>query len=178
MAETTTICCIKKCPTTAQHREAGSQMTTFSPTPPYTDFVFRYTKERPQGRLFETLDVIKYICKDFWSEIWKKQVDNLKTNHRAGLTHFIWHQRAIPYILNPTRLQQLDSNSNSTPTSIHVFAISIFALGMINYDACCSLAIPRGSFALACVPHMLCLIPLRRYCCREPMCSKTSSSGG
>ncbi|KIP07335.1 hypothetical protein PHLGIDRAFT_105806 [Phlebiopsis gigantea 11061_1 CR5-6] len=34
--------------------------------------------------LFEnTLDAIKFICKDLWSACWDKQVDNLRTNHRG-----------------------------------------------------------------------------------------------
>ncbi|GAB4855476.1 hypothetical protein Ancab_024092 [Ancistrocladus abbreviatus] len=41
----------------------------------------RYTMERP--RFSDHLEAIKFICKDFWSEIFKKQIDNLKTNHRG-----------------------------------------------------------------------------------------------
>nr|ABK24511.1 unknown [Picea sitchensis] len=41
----------------------------------------RYTKERP--RFADHLEAIKFICKDFWSELFKKQIDNLKTNHRG-----------------------------------------------------------------------------------------------
>lgn len=41
----------------------------------------RYTRDRP--RLGDTLEVIKFICKDFWQAVFKKQVDNLKTNHRG-----------------------------------------------------------------------------------------------
>ncbi|KMT13518.1 hypothetical protein BVRB_4g082980 [Beta vulgaris subsp. vulgaris] len=41
----------------------------------------RYTMERP--RFGDHLEAIKFICKDFWSEIFKKQIDNLKTNHRG-----------------------------------------------------------------------------------------------
>ncbi|KAL9272191.1 Trafficking protein particle complex subunit 6B-like protein [Drosera capensis] len=41
----------------------------------------RYTMERP--RFTDHLEAIKFICKDFWSEIFKKQIDNLKTNHRG-----------------------------------------------------------------------------------------------
>ena len=45
-------------------------------------FVFtRYTMERP--RFTDHLEAIKFICKDFWSELFKKQIDNLKTNHRV-----------------------------------------------------------------------------------------------
>ncbi|KAG6775156.1 hypothetical protein POTOM_018587 [Populus tomentosa] len=41
----------------------------------------RYTIERP--RFTDHLEAIKFICKDFWSELFKKQIDNLKTNHRV-----------------------------------------------------------------------------------------------
>ena len=37
--------------------------------------------ERP--RFSDHLEAIKFICKDFWSELFKKQIDNLKTNHRV-----------------------------------------------------------------------------------------------
>ncbi|KAI6679009.1 hypothetical protein NL676_039805 [Syzygium grande] len=40
----------------------------------------RYTMERP--RFSDHLEAIKFICKDFWSEVFEKQIDNLKTNHR------------------------------------------------------------------------------------------------
>ncbi|XP_073126903.1 uncharacterized protein [Henckelia pumila] len=42
---------------------------------------FRYTMDRP--RFTDHLEAIKFICKDFWSELFKKQIDNLKTNHRG-----------------------------------------------------------------------------------------------
>jgi len=31
----------------------------------------------------DTLDAIKFICKDLWTACWDKQVDNLRTNHRG-----------------------------------------------------------------------------------------------
>ena len=34
------------------------------------------------------LDVIKFLCKDVWGLVWRKQVDNLKTNHRVRC-HFL-----------------------------------------------------------------------------------------
>ncbi len=33
----------------------------------------------------ETLEAVKFICKDIWSACWDKQVDNLRTNHRVRL---------------------------------------------------------------------------------------------
>jgi hypothetical protein len=52
------------------------------------------------------LDVIKFLCKDIWTVVWKKQVDNLKTNHRVSpipptrITHIPnpTHMRPIGYI--------------------------------------------------------------------------------
>ncbi|RKP12345.1 transport protein particle component, partial [Piptocephalis cylindrospora] len=41
----------------------------------------RYTKGRPY--MTENLDVIKFICKDFWIAVFRRQVDNLRTNHRG-----------------------------------------------------------------------------------------------
>ncbi|KAF9871616.1 transporter particle component [Colletotrichum karsti] len=43
--------------------------------------VERFSRDRP--RFNDTLDVIKFVCKDLWSLVFRKQVDNLKTNHRG-----------------------------------------------------------------------------------------------
>lgn len=42
----------------------------------------RYSRDK--ARLGDTLEVIKFLCKDFWQALFKKQVDNLKTNHRVS----------------------------------------------------------------------------------------------
>ncbi|ETW07236.1 hypothetical protein H310_01802 [Aphanomyces invadans] len=44
-------------------------------------FVERFSRDRP--RMLEPLDVIKFLCKDFWIHIFKKQIDKLQTNHRG-----------------------------------------------------------------------------------------------
>ena len=31
----------------------------------------------------DTLDIVKFLCKELWSTCWDKQVDNLRTNHRV-----------------------------------------------------------------------------------------------
>ncbi|KAL2809021.1 PINIT domain-containing protein [Aspergillus granulosus] len=41
----------------------------------------RFSRDRP--RFTDNLDVIKFLCKDLWQILFKKQVDNLKTNHRG-----------------------------------------------------------------------------------------------
>jgi trafficking protein particle complex subunit 6 len=38
-------------------------------------------------RLFtDQLDILKYICKDYWLALFQKQIDNLKTNHKVKHT--------------------------------------------------------------------------------------------
>ena len=41
----------------------------------------RFSRDRP--RFTDSLDVIKFLCKDLWMVVFKKQIDNLKTNHRV-----------------------------------------------------------------------------------------------
>ncbi|XP_050293995.1 trafficking protein particle complex subunit 6b [Anthonomus grandis grandis] len=41
----------------------------------------RLTKE--MARFKEELDTMKFICTDFWSAVYKKQIDNLRTNHQG-----------------------------------------------------------------------------------------------
>eukprot|EP01049_Picozoa_sp_SAG25_P018163 SAG25_NODE_5076_length_706_cov_0.996705_2_plen_123_part_00 len=43
--------------------------------------VERLAKDKP--RFGEDLEVVKFICKDFWTAVFKKQIDNLKTNHKV-----------------------------------------------------------------------------------------------
>jgi hypothetical protein len=43
--------------------------------------LIRLTKEMP--RFKDELDTMKFICTDFWSAIYKKQIDNLRTNHQG-----------------------------------------------------------------------------------------------
>lgn len=41
----------------------------------------KFSRDRP--RFTDPLDVIKFLCKDLWTIVFKKQIDNLKTNHRG-----------------------------------------------------------------------------------------------
>ncbi|CAF3435771.1 unnamed protein product [Fusarium graminearum] len=43
--------------------------------------VERFSRDRP--RFNDTLDVIKFLCKDLWTLVFGKNIDNLKTNHRS-----------------------------------------------------------------------------------------------
>lgn len=33
--------------------------------------------------LIDALEIIKFICKEYWTWLFNKQIDNLKTNHRG-----------------------------------------------------------------------------------------------
>ncbi|CDU25449.1 related to TRS33-subunit of the transport protein particle complex [Sporisorium scitamineum] len=38
---------------------------------------------RDRAKFTDTLDVLKFICKEVWTAVWGKQVDNLRTNHKG-----------------------------------------------------------------------------------------------
>ncbi|XP_071493922.1 trafficking protein particle complex subunit 6b-like [Diadema setosum] len=41
----------------------------------------KFTRDSP--RFSSELDIIKFVCKDLWNGVYKKQVDNLRTNHQG-----------------------------------------------------------------------------------------------
>lgn len=43
--------------------------------------IYRFTKDC--SRFKDELDVLKFVCKEFWNGVFKKQVDNLRTNHQV-----------------------------------------------------------------------------------------------
>lgn len=61
---------------------------------------FRITKELPRYK--EELEILKFICTDFWSCVYKKQVDNLRTNHQGT------------YVLHDNDFRFLSKLSNGT----------------------------------------------------------------
>ena len=45
-------------------------------------FVERHTRSRTP-RLSDPLDIVKFLCKDLWTELFRKKIDKLQTNHRG-----------------------------------------------------------------------------------------------
>ncbi|CAL8350724.1 unnamed protein product [Lota lota] len=41
----------------------------------------RMTRDSPSFK--DELDMMKFICKDFWTQVFRKQIDNLRTNHQG-----------------------------------------------------------------------------------------------
>ncbi|KAJ3179844.1 Trafficking protein particle complex subunit 33 [Geranomyces variabilis] len=83
--------------------------------------VERITKDRP--RFLDNLDVVKFICKDFWIALFKKQIDNLKTNHRGVYVltdnNFRWFSR-------------MSGDGTSADISRQAFAHLAFPCGLIR----------------------------------------------
>ncbi|XP_078478873.1 trafficking protein particle complex subunit 6b-like isoform X2 [Lampetra planeri] len=40
----------------------------------------RLTKDSPSFK--DELDIMKFICKEFWTKVFRRQIDNLRTNHQ------------------------------------------------------------------------------------------------
>ena len=47
--------------------------------------VEQMTRDIP--RFKNELDVLVFVCKQFWQQAWHKPVDNLKTNHQVHNDH-------------------------------------------------------------------------------------------
>ncbi|XP_021669576.2 uncharacterized protein LOC110656905 isoform X2 [Hevea brasiliensis] len=104
----------------------------------------RYTMERPW--FSDHLEAIKFICKDFWSDVFKKQIDNLKTNHRGTFvlqdSRFRWlaQMPVDPSIENVDLSQDpsaLAENKATQAMSMHLY----FPCGIIR-GALSNLGIP------------------------------------
>jgi hypothetical protein len=46
---------------------------------------FKYVEKMTKDwtRFKDELDIMKFICKEFWTSIFRKQIDNLRTNHQG-----------------------------------------------------------------------------------------------
>ncbi|KAL8817862.1 MAG: hypothetical protein Q9223_003381 [Gallowayella weberi] len=70
--------------------------------------VERFSRDRP--RFTDALDMIKFLCKDIWTLVFRKQIDNLKTNHRGV------------YVLTDNTFRPFARMSMSSPTEALVRA--------------------------------------------------------
>ncbi|KAI3774741.1 hypothetical protein L1987_49303 [Smallanthus sonchifolius] len=104
----------------------------------------RYTMDQP--RFTDHLEAIKFICKDFWSQLFKKQIDNLKTNHRGTFVlqdnKFRWLSRVStdPSVETSGAAQDtnaMSENKSAQTTSMHLY----FPCGIIR-GALSTLGIP------------------------------------
>ncbi|TYH34425.1 hypothetical protein E1A91_D13G122500v1 [Gossypium mustelinum] len=101
----------------------------------------RYTMERP--RFSDHLEAIKFICKDFWFELFKKQIDNLKTNHRGT---FVLQDNRFCWL---TRMSIDQSPENGTSEELSIMADNKAMQSMHLYFPC---GIIRGALSNLGIP--------------------------
>ncbi|KAL3573574.1 hypothetical protein D5086_024187 [Populus alba] len=120
----------------------------------------RYTMERP--RFTEHLEAIKFICKDFWSELFKKQIDNLKTNHRGTFVlqdnKFRWLSRMSgdPSVENGT--QDPESKAAQAMSMYLYFPCGIIRGALSNLGIPCAVSADISSLPAYAVSYCTALL--------------------
>ena len=107
----------------------------------------RMTKDRP--RLSTTLDIVKFLCKDFWSEVFSKQIDKLQTNHRGV---YVLQDRAFRWL---TRMSSADADKPNDAALQHlVLPCGLVRGALENLGLACEVtanispALPRATFTI------------------------------
>lgn len=88
----------------------------------------RLTKEMP--RFKDELDTMKFICTDFWTAIYKKQIDNLRTNHQGV---YVLHDNAFRFL---TRISQGKQYLELAPRYV-AYTCGILRGGLANLGVNC-----------------------------------------
>ncbi|GAA0149303.1 hypothetical protein Leryth_022962 [Lithospermum erythrorhizon] len=114
----------------------------------------RYTMDRP--RFSDHLEAIKFLCKDFWSELFKKQIDNLKTNHRGTFVlqdnRFRWlsHMSIDPSVDTSASIQDpatMAENKAAQAVGMHLyFPCGIIRGALSNLGIQCAVSADISSF--------------------------------
>ncbi|CAA2986670.1 trafficking particle complex subunit 6B [Olea europaea subsp. europaea] len=99
-----------------------------------------------QPRFTDHLEAIKFICKDFWSELFKKQIDNLKTNHRGT---FVLQDNRFRWLAHLSVDPSLDASSSIQDPSAMAKNKAAQATGMHLYFPC---GIIRGALSNLGIP--------------------------
>ncbi|CAD6263927.1 unnamed protein product [Miscanthus lutarioriparius] len=124
----------------------------------------RYTMERP--RFSDHLEAIKFICKDFWSELFKKQIDNLKTNHRGTFVlqdnRFRWLTCVSldPYTENTDSTENdsaaLGDTAAQTTTMLLYFPCGLIRGALTNLGIPCSVSADMSNLPA----YLVCSMPV------------------
>lgn len=95
----------------------------------------RLTKDRPP--MLEQLDIMKWVCKELWNEVFKKGIDNLRTNHRGTFvlrdTQFRWTQRLSQNLVS--RPERASANELAADHIVLPCALIKGALAALGCDA-------------------------------------------
>ncbi|XP_064157959.1 trafficking protein particle complex subunit 6B, like [Anguilla rostrata] len=82
----------------------------------------RITKDTPGFK--DDLDVMKFICKDFWISMFRKQIDNLRTNHQGT------------YVLQDNKFALLTQLSNGKQYMEEAPKYLAFSCGLVRGALC------------------------------------------
>ncbi len=85
----------------------------------------RFTRNYP--KFLTTLEVVKFLCKDFWNSIFGKQVDKLQTNHRGV---YVLHDDSFCWVSK----MSVDYNSEESLDQVKKYLI--FPCGLIRGALC------------------------------------------
>eukprot|EP00116_Pleurobrachia_bachei_P015584 sb/3475846/ len=89
------------------------------------------TKE--EARVKEDVDIVKYICKDLWNMVFRKQADNLKTNHTGT---FVIQDNRFRFL---TRVSQSDQYKQRGEMYV-AFTCGVVKGALSNFGLPCSVA--------------------------------------
>eukprot|EP00607_Mallomonas_marina_P000627 CAMPEP_0182428400 /NCGR_PEP_ID=MMETSP1167-20130531/22844_1 /TAXON_ID=2988 /ORGANISM="Mallomonas Sp, Strain CCMP3275" /LENGTH=169 /DNA_ID=CAMNT_0024611295 /DNA_START=103 /DNA_END=608 /DNA_ORIENTATION=+ len=95
---------------------------------------YRYVEKVAQQRPLPTdnLEMMKFICKDFWEEIFRKKIDKLQTNHRGV------------FVLSDLKFRWLEKySSDDSSSKKSASAMLYFVCGIIR-GALANLGLPAS----------------------------------
>merc|ERR1711881_236735 len=78
----------------------------------------KLTGEYPKFK--DELDLMKFICKDFWTCVFRKQIDNLRTNHQGV---YVLQDKAFKFLQTVSASKQYFEDSS---------AFLVFTCGLIR----------------------------------------------
>ncbi|PAV88787.1 hypothetical protein WR25_12864 isoform B [Diploscapter pachys] len=88
-------------------------------------FVLAERLSKDAAKFNTELEIVKFICKEFWSNVFGKQVDNLRTNH-AGV-----------YVVQDNNFSMLRTFSDSTQFTKDIGIYLAFPSGVIRGALAC-----------------------------------------
>ncbi|GFY55066.1 UNVERIFIED_CONTAM: Trafficking protein particle complex subunit 6B [Trichonephila clavipes] len=74
----------------------------------YTGYRLVERLTREWARFKDELDIMKFICKDFWSSVFKKEINNLRTNNQGV---YVLHDNAFRFLTKVTNSNQFLSST-------------------------------------------------------------------
>ncbi len=95
----------------------------------------------------DPLDIVKFICKEFWTFVFRKKIDKLQTNHRGVFvlsdSSFKWFMK---YISNDEKNQEAAKRISKFPCGLLRGALA--NLGLVSIISADLTAMPAVSFSI------------------------------